>query len=145
VVGVWTKMTDTPAEYVQAIREMVDVAGIDHVCIGTDSKLTPGQNGGGFGGKGGPPDGGKGGFGDGKGGFGDGKSGFGGGKGGPPGGPGGNRRRGNDRTNEQWADQKVGFLYAVVGEMLKQGFAAEEISKVGGGNFCRVFDACTAG
>jgi hypothetical protein len=29
--------------------------------------------------------------------------------------------------------------------MVKQGFAAEEISKIGGGNFCRAFDAATAG
>jgi hypothetical protein len=29
--------------------------------------------------------------------------------------------------------------------MLKQGFMAEEIGKIGGGNFCHVFDAATAG
>jgi membrane dipeptidase len=29
--------------------------------------------------------------------------------------------------------------------MLKQGFTPEEIGKVGGGNFCRAFDAATAG
>jgi probable HAF family extracellular repeat protein len=59
-------------------------------------------------------------------------------------GPGGGRGRGGGRTNEAWADQKIGFYYAVVGEMVKQGFAAEEISKIGGGNFCRTFDAATS-
>jgi len=29
--------------------------------------------------------------------------------------------------------------------MLKFGFTANEIGKVGGGNFCRLFDAATAG
>jgi membrane dipeptidase len=47
-------------------------------------------------------------------------------------------------TNQAWADQKVGFYYAVVAEMLKQGFKDAEIAKIGGGNFCRVFDAATS-
>jgi microsomal dipeptidase-like Zn-dependent dipeptidase len=38
----------------------------------------------------------------------------------------------------------AGTYYAVVEAMLKTGFTEEEISKVGGGNFCRVFDAATA-
>jgi membrane dipeptidase len=46
-------------------------------------------------------------------------------------------------TNEAWKDQKPGFYYAVVGAMLKTGFREDEIAKVGGGNFCRVFDAAT--
>lgn len=29
--------------------------------------------------------------------------------------------------------------------MLHQGFAPGEIAKIGGGNFCRVFDKVTAG
>jgi membrane dipeptidase len=29
--------------------------------------------------------------------------------------------------------------------MLKTGFTADEIGKIGGGNFCRVFDAATSG
>lgn len=44
-----------------------------------------------------------------------------------------------------WTDQKIGFYYAVVDAMLKTGFNADEIGKIGGGNFCRVFDAATAG
>ena len=115
IIGVWTHLVDSPTEYVQAIREMVDVAGIDHVCIGTDTKLTPG---------GGPDRRGK-------------------KEGGP--GPGERRQRPGERTNLAWADQKFGFYYTVVDEMLKQGFTPDEIRKVGGGNFCRAFDAATAG
>jgi membrane dipeptidase len=33
----------------------------------------------------------------------------------------------------------------VVDALLRTGFNAEEIAKIGGGNFCRVFDAATAG
>jgi hypothetical protein len=29
--------------------------------------------------------------------------------------------------------------------MVKQGFTTEEISRIGGANFCRVFDAATGG
>jgi microsomal dipeptidase-like Zn-dependent dipeptidase len=131
VIGVWTHLVDSPAEYVQAIRDMVDAAGIDHVCIGTDTKLTPGNRPGGGPGRrpdsrpaGRPASG----------------------PGGPPRGPGGGQGRGRmgDRTNQAWADQKVGFYYAVVNELLKQGFADAEIGKLGGGNFCRVFDAATS-
>ena len=38
-----------------------------------------------------------------------------------------------------------GFFPAVVGEMLVQGFTPDDIGKVGGGNFCRVFGKVTAG
>jgi microsomal dipeptidase-like Zn-dependent dipeptidase len=140
-VGVWTHLVDSTAEYVQAVREMVDVVGIDHVCIGTDTKLTQGNNPGGFRGPDGGPNGGR---------PGGGPGGFGGPEGGrrgpgQGGGPGGGRGRGGGRTNQAWSDQRVGFYYAVVEQMVKQGFTAEEIGKVGGGNFCRVFDAVTAG
>jgi membrane dipeptidase len=128
VVGVWTHMTNSPAAYVQAVREMVNSAGIDHVCIGTDTKLTPGNRpGGGLGGPGGRGPGGPGGF---------------GGPGGAAQKKGGGRMGGG--TNQAWADQKVGFYYAVVGEMVKQGFKDTEIGKIGGGNFCRVFAAATS-
>jgi membrane dipeptidase len=166
VVGVWTHLVNSAAEYVQAVRDMADVVGVDHVCIGTDTKLT-GNNPGGFGGPGGGgpnrrpnggPDGGR----PGGGGFGgpdggpnggrpdDGPGGFGGPEGGgrrgpgQSGGPGGGRGRGGGgRTNQSWGEQKVGFYYAVVEQMIKQGFTTEEIGKVGGGNFCRVFDVAT--
>ncbi|MGI4865828.1 MAG: dipeptidase [Janthinobacterium lividum] len=132
VIGVWTHLADTPLEYAQNIRALVDVIGIDHVGIGTDTKLTPPYRPAGGGGPrpgGGPGDR----------------------PAGPPpaagqNGPSDNKNRGRvgERTNEAWADQKVGFYYAVVAAMLKTGFTEEEIGKVGGGNFCRIFDAATA-
>ena len=137
VIGVWTHLVDSPAEYVQAVRDMVDVVGIDHVCIGTDTKLTQGSNPGGFGGPGGGPNRGRP-----------------DGVGGPDGGrrgqgqgsvPAGGRGRGGGRTNEAWADQKLGFFYAVVAQMVNQGFTPEEIGKVSGVNFCCVFDATAVG
>ncbi|MEK7950079.1 membrane dipeptidase [Luteolibacter sp. Y139] len=100
VIGVWTHLADSPEDYASNVRALVDVIGVDHVGIGTDTKLTP-----------------------------------------PPGG--GARRGGG--TNQAWPDQKAGFYHAVVAAMLKSGFTAEEIGKIGGGNFCRVFDAGTAG
>lgn len=106
VVGVWTHLADNPVEYAKNIRALVDVIGIDHVCIGTDTKLTPGNR---------------------------------------PGPPGGQHRFMGDRTNQAWQDQKVGFYYAVVDAMLKTGFTADEIGKIGGGNFCRLFGAATSG
>ncbi|NCD71649.1 dipeptidase [Mucilaginibacter agri] len=145
MIGVWTHLADTPLEYAQNIRALVDVIGIDHVGIGTDTKLTPSYGSrDGFGpkpGQQGPPPGGNM----------DGKP------DGPPGGPppdgkvsggppqGGGRPRVGERTNEAWQDQKVGFYYAVVDALLKTGFTADEIGKIGGGNFCRVFDAATKG
>lgn len=41
VVGIWTHLSDSPLEYAQNIRAMTDVIGVDHVCIGTDTKMTP--------------------------------------------------------------------------------------------------------
>ncbi len=40
VIGVWRHLTETPADYAQNIRAMVDVIGVDNVCIGTDTKIT---------------------------------------------------------------------------------------------------------
>jgi len=105
IIGVWTHLADSPLEYAQNVRALVDVIGADHVCIGTDTKLTPSYS----------PQGGN------------------------------QNRRVGERTNEAWQDQKTGFYYAVVDAMLKTGFTADEIGKIGGGNFCRVFDAATAG
>jgi membrane dipeptidase len=48
-------------------------------------------------------------------------------------------------TNEAWPGLTGGFFHAVVGEMLLQGFKPDDIAKVGGGNFCRVFGKATAG
>jgi len=111
VIGIWTHLSDTPLEYARNIRAMVDVIGVDHVCIGTDTKLTPAYRSPGSLGSG------------------DGK----------------NPRRVGERTNDAWQDQKMGFYFAVVDAMLKTGFSEDEIGKIGGGNFCRVFNAATAG
>lgn len=142
VIGVWTHLADTPLAYAQNIKALVDVVGVDHVCIGTDTKLTPAYRpAGGFGPKPGGP-------GPQPGGGSPGNS-----QGGPPrdtngqDGPSGskNRNRIGERTNEAWQDQKVGFYYAVVDALLKTGFTEDEIGRIGGGNYCRVFDAATKG
>jgi membrane dipeptidase len=141
IVGVWTHLADSPLEYAQNIRALVDVIGVDHVCIGTDTKLTPAYGShDGFGPK---PGGGPGG---------PGPQPVGDHHDGPPmdkdhngpGGPPPNHRVG-ERTNEAWENQKTGFYFAIVDAMLKTGFNPEEIGKIGGGNFCRVFDKSTAG
>jgi membrane dipeptidase len=107
VIGVWTHLSDSPLEYVQNMKALVDVVGVDHVCIGTDTKLTtPFRS---------NPDGGV-----------------------------NNSSRIGERTNEAWADQKGGFYYATVEAMLKTGFSEDEIGKIGGSNFCRVFNLATA-
>ena len=117
VIGVWTHLADTPLDYGKNIRALVDVIGVDHVCIGTDTKLTQP-----FGGRGGGRPG-----------------------GGPPGGPPGGGRPGQqnvrvgERTNLAWQDQTAGFYYVVVDALLKTGFTPDEIGKIGGGNFLRIF------
>jgi membrane dipeptidase len=136
VIGVWTHLSDTPMEYAQNIRAMADVVGTDHVCIGTDTKLTPSyRSGGNFANK-------------------------------PLGSdtkPEANKennkevgrenhsvnnnqnvQRIGERTNLAWKDQKEGFYYAVIDAMLKTGFSENEIIKIGSGNFCRIFDAATS-
>ena len=128
VLGVWTHLADTPLVYAQNIRALADVVGVDHVCIGTDTKMTPTYRPGGpqLGGNqpAGPPRENK-----------------------TPITPSGAQNRGRigERTNEAWADQQAGFYYAVGDALLKVGFSQDEIGKIGGGNFCRVFDMATAG
>ena len=41
VIGVWPHLANSPEEYASNIRAMVDIIGIDHICIGTDTKITP--------------------------------------------------------------------------------------------------------
>lgn len=135
IIGVWTHLADSPLEYAQNIRALVEVVGADHVCIGTDTKLTPSYRpAGGFGNS--PQSGEM-------------------NNGNPPGGNDGNGKPGQlpprdagrgrigERTNEAWAGQKEGFYYAIVDAMLKTGFNPDQIRKIGGGNFCRLFDAVT--
>lgn len=123
LVGVWTHLSDTPVEYARNIRALVEVIGVDHVCIGTDTKLTqpsPRPMGPGPGGPGssGPASGGP--------------------------GPGQQRPRVGERTNQAWQDQTSGFYYVVVDAMLKTGFTPDEIGNIAGANFLRVFDKVTA-
>ena len=108
VIGVWTHLADTPLEYAKNVRALVDVIGDDHVCIGTDTKLTQP-----FGGRGG----------------------------GPPGGgrSGQQNARVGERTNLAWQDLTAGFYYVVVDALLKTEFTPDEIGRIGGGNFLRVF------
>jgi membrane dipeptidase len=95
VIGVWTKLADSPKDFVENIKAMADAVGIDHVGIGTDTDLLSSRVGQG--------------------------------------------------TNSTWPALTGGFFHAVVREMLLQGFAPDDISKVGGGNYCRVFGKVTAG
>jgi membrane dipeptidase len=109
VIGVWTHLAPTPSDYVQNIRAMVDVIGVDHVCIGTDTKMAkpymPKNE------------------------TADAKK---------------NDRVG-ERSNGAWQNQTEGFYHVVVAEMLKTGFREADIAKIGGANFCRIFDAATVG
>ncbi|MDI9879084.1 dipeptidase [Flectobacillus longus] len=114
LVGVWKHLTDTPAAYAQNIKAMVDVVGVDHVCLGTDTKLTPAYRS-----------------------------------------LNANQNRQNnnnnqskrygERTNEIWESQHSGYFYTVVEELLKLSLKEQEIVKIGGGNFCKVFDKVTTG
>ncbi len=135
VIGVWTHLSDTPLQYAQNIKAMVDVIGIDHVCIGTDTKLTtPYRSPNDMGGKpqgpppGSNPDNKQDSFKQNK---------------KPPNFPNNGQRIG-ERTNEAWANEKVGFYYAVVNALLQTGFNEKEIGKIGGGNYLRVFNAATS-
>jgi membrane dipeptidase len=53
--------------------------------------------------------------------------------------------RARQSTNAAWPGLSDGFFKAAVAEMLRQGLTPGEIGKIGGGNFCRVFDKVTAG
>lgn len=48
-------------------------------------------------------------------------------------------------TNKAWPGLTGGFFHAVVSEMLLEGFMPDDIGKIGGGNFGRVFGKVTAG
>jgi membrane dipeptidase len=118
LIGVWTHLSDSPLEYAKNIRALVDVIGIDHVGIGTDTKLTPASPRPAGPPPGGPQQGGP-------------------GQGGPP--PAQQGPRVGERTNLAWKDQTDGFYYVVVDALLKTGFTPNDIGKIGGGNFLRVF------
>lgn len=40
IIGAWRHLTQTPLEYAQNIQALADIVGIDHICIGTDTKIT---------------------------------------------------------------------------------------------------------
>ena len=42
LVGVWNHFADTPLDYAKNIRAMVDIIGVKHVCIGTDTVMAQG-------------------------------------------------------------------------------------------------------
>lgn len=46
-------------------------------------------------------------------------------------------------TNRTWPELTEPFFDSLVAAMLQQGFSREEVRKIGGGNFCRVFDQVT--
>lgn len=111
VIGVWTHLADSPLEYAYNIKTMVDVVGIDHVCIGTDTKMataiypaSENTNNGETNKK---------------------------------------RERIGEKTNTAWENQKEGFFYSVVSTLLETGFNEEEIIKIGGANYCRIFNEAT--
>jgi membrane dipeptidase len=39
LIGIWTHLADSALDYAKNIRAMVDVVGIEHVCMGTDTKM----------------------------------------------------------------------------------------------------------
>lgn len=45
VIGVWTHIADTPSEFANNVRALADVVGTEHVCVGTDTKMAPPDNG----------------------------------------------------------------------------------------------------
>ena len=100
---------------------------VDHVCIGTDTKLTqPSPR------PAGPPP------------VGPRPAGLGSG---PPSGfrSGQMHAQIGERTNLAWADQIAGFYYVVVNAMLKTGFSPGEIGKIGGANYLRIFGEAVKG
>jgi membrane dipeptidase len=95
VIGVWTKGTNSPKDYVADIKMVADAIGVDHVGFGSDEDILSPQTGAGL--------------------------------------------------NRAWPEMTSGFFPTVVEEFLRQGFSNEEIVKVSGGNFGRVFGAVTGG
>ena len=126
VIGVWPHLASSPEDYASNIRAMVDIVGIDHVCIGTDSKITPDymefspehkakmqemeekrkQDG---------DDGPRPNF----------------------------PKKDPNAVNHEWNDQPDNFYHSVIRCMLAKGFSEEEVEKIVSGNFLRVFGEAT--
>lgn len=49
------------------------------------------------------------------------------------------------QTNNVWQNQSKGFYDEVVENIVKIDFTENEIGKIGGGNYLRIFDASTQG
>lgn len=79
-VGIWHFFPSLD-KYVDGLKEMVEVAGVDHVCIGTDQQVAPGSV----------------------------------------------------QDYAQWVP--------LVAAMLRGGFSSEEVGKIAGGNYLRIFRA----
>ena len=127
VVGIWPHLANSPEEYAKNIKIMVDAIGIDHVCIGTDSKITTefsewedwgndnkiekkhddekkkdeGDKPAGFG------------------------------------------KKDPNAINHVWNDVNENFYMSVVRALYNEGFNKEEIAKITGENFLRVFKTTT--
>ena len=126
VIGIWPHLASSPEEYASNIRAMVDIVGIDHVCIGTDSKLTPDymefspekmaemkameekrkQEGEKHDGPAFP-------------------------------------QKNPDAVNHEWNDQPDNFYHSVIRCLVEEKFTDTEIEKIVSGNFCRIFDEAT--
>ena len=131
VIDIWPHLASSPEEFASNIRAMVDIVGIDHVCIGTDSKLTPeyeemtdemrerfqkeqaqreserkakGEE-----------------------------------EGPRPQFP----HRDSNAVNHEWNQEPDNFYHSVVRCMLAEGFNAGEVEKIVSGNFLRVFSEAT--
>jgi len=51
----------------------------------------------------------------------------------------GSRMLAGRSTSQAWQSPVSGFLYVVADALLKAGFTPNEIEKISGGNFCRLF------
>ena len=157
VIGFWPHEMHSPEEFAKGIRAMVDIVGIDHVCIGTDSKITeeihewepwgedkkdmgpkpegdkgPRPEGMDEGPHDGPrPDGKP---------MGDVPKGDKGDKGDAPKGM---PQHDPNAINHVWNDAPDSFFPSVIRCLTAEGFSDEDIRKICGENFLRVFDEAT--
>jgi len=129
VIGVWPHMMETPEQYADAIKAMVNVVGIDHVCIGTDTKITPeiheweprpemkkqfeNSN---EGSKQGPNE--------------DMKKKF-------------MQKKDPNASNHVFASEKDNFYSSVIRCLIEKGFKQKDIKKICAENFLRIFDKAT--
>lgn len=133
MIDIWPHLANTAKEYADNIKAMVDIVGVDHVCIGTDTKITPEvreidpvkmaqfqkehqNNGKNFGGKGKDEH-----------------------KGGPQGFP----KKDSNAVNHVFASEPSNFYHSVIRSLIDDGLSMDDVKKISGGNFLRVFDIAT--